>query len=68
MAAIAAKFNWEELTCEVDGVLERVAGVTRFSGYTTLATLIVRSGAEHVCLVNNSLPGERRLEVRVVDR
>jgi organic hydroperoxide reductase OsmC/OhrA len=78
--ARAAKFEWDELNCEVEGVLERVDGVTRFSGYTNVATLKVRPGTDHakakelmeraerVCLVNNSLLGDRRLVVRVVEQ
>jgi organic hydroperoxide reductase OsmC/OhrA len=77
--ARAAKFDWGELTCEVEGVLERVEGVTRFSGYTNVATLKVQPGADHakaeelmeraerVCLVNNSLLGDRRLVAHVVE-
>lgn len=77
--ARAAKFEWQDLRCEVEGVLERVAGVTRFSGYTTLATLTVTAGADHakaeelleraerVCLINNSLLGERRFVARIVE-
>jgi organic hydroperoxide reductase OsmC/OhrA len=74
----AAQFDWETLECVVEGTLERVNGVTRFSGYTTRATLTVGAGAnrdkarelleraEKVCLVANSLQGERRLEAAVV--
>lgn len=77
--ARAAKYDWNELRCEVDGVLERVGGVTRFSGYTSHATLTVNPGADHakgeellerterVCLVNNSVLGDRRLAARVVE-
>jgi len=77
--ARAAKFDWDEIKCEVKGVLERVGGVTRFTGYTTVATLTVKPGADHakgeelmerterVCLVNNSLLGDRRLVARVVE-
>jgi organic hydroperoxide reductase OsmC/OhrA len=78
--ARAAKFDWNDLKCEVEGVLERVAGVTRFSGYTNRATLTVKPGADHmkgeelleraerVCLVNNSLLGDRRLVPNIVER
>ena len=57
----------------MEGVLERVAGVTRFTKYTTFASLEVPSGsaaekarkllekAEHVCLISNSVNGERSL-------
>jgi organic hydroperoxide reductase OsmC/OhrA len=71
--ARAAKFDWDDLKCEVEGVLERVEGVTRFTGYTNHATLTAKPGVDHgkakelleraerVCLVNNSLLGDRRL-------
>ena len=74
----AATFDWEQLECAVEGTLERVDGVTRFSRYTTRATLTVGAGAdqakaralleraEKVCLVANSLRGERFLETTVV--
>jgi organic hydroperoxide reductase OsmC/OhrA len=76
--ARAAKFDWDDLKCEVEGVLERVEGVTRFTGYTNRATLTLKPGAdhgtakelleraEHVCLVNNSLLGDHRLVATVV--
>lgn len=70
----AAKFEWEKLDAQVEGTLERVAGVTYFTRYVTRATLTVKSGAdiakaeelleraEELCLVANSLRGERLLE------
>jgi organic hydroperoxide reductase OsmC/OhrA len=73
----AANFGWEALECSVDGVLERAAGVTQFTRYTTRATLRVKPGADHakahellqraekVCLVANSLRGERHLEAKI---
>lgn len=78
--ARAAKFDWDDLKCEVQGVLERVDGVTRFTGYTNHATLTVGPGSDHgkaaelleraerVCLINNSLLGNRELVPSVVDR
>ena len=75
----AAKFEWVELKCEVEGIVERVNGVTRFTGYSNRATLTVKPGADHakgdelleraerVCLVSNSLLGERRLTATVVE-
>jgi organic hydroperoxide reductase OsmC/OhrA len=75
----AARFEWLTLGCQVEGVLERIEGVTRFSRYTTRATLTVKAGvdvpkakellerAEKLCLVANSLQGERLLEVQVVE-
>lgn len=74
----AASFDWQALECVVEGTLERVNGVTRFSRYTTRATLTVGAGAnqdkarelleraEKFCLVANSLQGERVLEATVV--
>ena len=75
----AANFTWEQLQCQVDGVLERVSGVTQFSRFTTRATLTVTAGADHakaqelmeraekVCLVANSLRGERHLLAQVIE-
>jgi organic hydroperoxide reductase OsmC/OhrA len=71
--ARASRFEWNALECRVEGVLERVAGVTRFTKYTTFASLEVPPGtaaetarkllekAEHVCLISNSMNGERSL-------
>jgi organic hydroperoxide reductase OsmC/OhrA len=75
----AANFAWEQLECQVDAVLERVSGMTQFSKFTTRATLTLQAGADHakahelmtraekVCLVANSLRGERHLEARIVE-
>ncbi len=75
----AAHFEWEQLECSVDGVLERVSGVTQFSRFSTHAKLTVNSGADHGkahellqraergCLVANSLRGERNLEIQIAE-
>ena len=75
--ARAGGFQWLRLDCRVEGVLERVEGVTRFSRFVTHATLIVPHGTdeaaahkllertEHGCLISNSLRAERRLEAAV---
>jgi organic hydroperoxide reductase OsmC/OhrA len=77
--ARAAKFPWEQLECQVDGVLDRVSGVSQFSKFSTLATLKVKAGtdrtkaqelmerAEKLCLVANSLRAERFLETQVLE-
>jgi organic hydroperoxide reductase OsmC/OhrA len=77
--ARAAHFDWEKLEAHVDGTLERVSGVTQFISYTTRATLTVKPATDHakarqlleraekVCLVANSLRGERLLEATVVE-
>jgi organic hydroperoxide reductase OsmC/OhrA len=74
----AAGFRWLRVECRVEGVLERVAGVTQFSRFVTYATLTVPSGsdetaarrvlerAEHGCLIANSLRGTRSLEPTIV--
>jgi organic hydroperoxide reductase OsmC/OhrA len=76
--AMGAKFEWTALDCRVEGVLEKSEGVTRFTRYTTHATLAVAPGsdldrartllerAEHYCLVSNSVNGTRSLVADVV--
>jgi len=73
-----AKVDWLHLECTVTATLDKVEGVTQFTRFDTLATLTVAAGtdeakarqqlerAEHVCLIANSLRGERRLEARIV--
>lgn len=75
----AAKFSWEQLECHVEGVLERVSGVTLFSKFTTRATLTVEAGTDHakarelmeraerICLVANSLRCERHVEIQIIE-
>jgi len=75
----AAHFEWKGLEAHVDGTLERNSGVTQFTRYKTRATLTVKPGTDHakarelleraekVCLVSNSLRGERILEVQVLE-
>ena len=76
--ARAARFEWQELECRVEGVLERVAGNSQFTQYTTIARLGVLPGAdpekarrlleqaERGCLIANSLRGARTLEIEIV--
>lgn len=76
--ARASKYDWKDLAVDVEAVLERVDGVTRFTRFTTRARLTVAADAdaargktllekaEKVCLVTNSLNGERHLEAEVV--
>jgi len=77
--ARASKFSWNSLSADVEGVLERVDGVNRFTRFTTRARLVVPAGAdekrarsllekaEKVCLISNSLTSERHLESEVVE-
>jgi organic hydroperoxide reductase OsmC/OhrA len=76
--ARASKLDWAALECTVDGTLERIDGVTRFTQIVVKATLRAPAGAdhdkcvqaleraEHVCLISNSLAAKRRLEPTVV--
>jgi organic hydroperoxide reductase OsmC/OhrA len=76
--ARAVGFEWRSMTCRVEGVLERVSGVTRFTRFTTSARLRAPRGvdrerarqvlerAEKVCLIANSLSAERLLEIEVL--
>lgn len=73
-----SKFEWNSVNCEVNGVLDRVDRVTRFTDYHVKVTLHVPAGtdlhkaerlvekSEHVCLVTNSLNGESHLETTIV--
>jgi organic hydroperoxide reductase OsmC/OhrA len=77
--ARAAKFEWTRVSAEVDAVLDRVDGVAHFIRFTTRAHLVIPAGgdaararrlmekAEKVCLISNSLKGERHLESEVVE-
>ncbi len=74
----AARLDWSALDCSVEGVLEKVDGATRFSRFHTRATLTVPAGtdaakarqllerAEHLCLIANSMRGERTIDAAVV--
>ena len=73
----AAHVEWETLEAHVEGTLERTAGITQFTRYLTRAVLTVKptadtakakdllERAEKLCLVANSLRGERVLEATV---
>jgi organic hydroperoxide reductase OsmC/OhrA len=75
--ARASQFEWLELSCRTEAVLERVEGVTRFTRYTSYATLKIPAGgdaararlllekSERGCLVTNSLLGERVLVIEI---
>lgn len=77
--ARASKLDWIHLDCHVEGILDRAEGTTRFTRYVTRATLRVPAGtdagraklllekAEKVCLISNSLNGERELVCDIVE-
>ncbi|MDH4106125.1 MAG: OsmC family protein [Gammaproteobacteria bacterium] len=76
--ARASKLEWTGLDVNVEGKLDRVEGKSRFTEYQVHATLRVPAGtdvarattllekAEHVCLISNSLNGERHLHPTVL--
>lgn len=78
--ARASKLAWHHLDCHVEGALERVDGVTRFTRFTTQATLTVPADtsveesqrllekSEQTCLIANSLQAARHLEVKIITR
>jgi len=72
-----AKLHWLRLDCRVEGMLDRVDGVVRFSRFLTRATLLVPKGTDETdarrlleqtergCLILNSLRAERHLEAEI---
>jgi peroxiredoxin-like protein len=76
--AAAGRLEWSDLDCEVEGVLDRVDRVTRFTGMTVQARLELPASAdqdkarkflqkaEQNCLVSRSLACDVHLEVELV--
>lgn len=77
--AKASRFDWRELSADVEGLLERIDGNGRFTRIDTRVRLVVPAGAdaararkllekaEQGCPVSNSLKAERHLECEVVE-
>ena len=75
--ARASKFEWNSLNCEVVGILNRVERVTRFTEFQIKVTLRLPADAdwhkahrlaehsEGVCLITNSLNGDKVLEIDI---
>ncbi len=75
--ARASKFEWRALKCDVNGVLERVDKVTKFTSLQVRAVLDVPEGAneskalrlleksEHACLITNSMTADVQLDAEV---
>jgi organic hydroperoxide reductase OsmC/OhrA len=75
--ARASKFEWINLSCDVEAILDRVEKVTQFTEFRETVVLEVPAGAdeakalrlleraEHVCLVTNSLTGTTQLDATV---
>lgn len=75
--ARGSRFEWDSLAVEVTGVLNRVERVTRFTEFQIKVTLRLPKGAdwhkahriaersESVCLVTNSLTGDKTLVIDI---
>lgn len=75
--ARASKLDWQELRCDVVGVLDKIDGMTKFTEFQITATLDVPSEtnvdkaerllhkAEKVCLITNSLTATKSLVVSI---
>ncbi|MDZ4730986.1 MAG: OsmC family protein [Xanthomonadales bacterium] len=76
--ARASKLDWLALDCKVEGTLDRVDNVTKFTHYEIRAKLSVATGtdldkarhimekSEAVCLITNSLSGTKTLHAEVM--
>ena len=76
--ATASKLSWLSLSCQVEGTLERIEGVTKFTEFTIEASLNVSAEipedralyilekAEANCLITNSLSCKTHLNAVVV--
>lgn len=76
--ARVSKLPWISLQCDVDGILDRVDGVSRFTGFNVYAKLTVAADvdvnkaarllekAEKGCLITNSMIAESHLESEVI--
>lgn len=74
----ASKFDWLDLQCAVEGKLDRVERVTRFTAFDIRARLTVPAGtdeqkarhilekSEAVCLITNSLNGAKTLHIELL--
>lgn len=77
--AKASRLEWRDLSIDVEGLLERVDGVSRFTRFDARARLVIPAGAnaararmlleksEKICLVSNSLSAARHLECEIVE-
>ena len=77
-AARGARVAWTGLSVDVEGVLDRIKGVTRFTHFVVRPTLTLPAGAdeaaanaaleraERLCLISNSLSATTELQARVL--
>ena len=77
--AKASRFEWRELTADVDGLLEKIDGNGRFTKITVRVRLLVPPGADAAraerllrkaelgCPISNSLSAEKRIEAELIE-
>jgi len=75
--ARASSFDWVSLYCDVEGVLDRVEKVTRFTEFTLRVVLDAPPGtseeratrllqkAEEACLITNSLTSKMHMNAQI---
>jgi organic hydroperoxide reductase OsmC/OhrA len=75
--ADASKMDWISLSCDVEGTLDRVDRVNRFTAFSVRAVLDVPQGvdqkkatlllekSERACLITNSLNADMHLDTEV---
>ncbi len=73
------KFEWINLECETDAILDKVERAAKFTKLNLRATLTVPKGtnlelaerllkrAKDICLVTNSLTAEKTLEITLIE-
>jgi organic hydroperoxide reductase OsmC/OhrA len=77
--AKASRFEWREISAEVDGKLDRIDGNSRFTEIVLRVRLVVPAGAdaarakqlldksEKGCPISNSLSATKRIEADIVE-
>ncbi|HEY5718160.1 MAG TPA: OsmC family protein [Motiliproteus sp.] len=75
--AAASKLAWQRVECEVEGILDRQEGCTRFTTFEVKAKLSIPSTtptdkaqstlekAKSICLISNSLSGTTHLVTEI---
>ena len=77
--ARAARLEWQSLSCDVVGTLDKVDRVTQFTGFEVKAELLVAPGTDHDkakkllakaekhCLITNSMKAGSTLQASVTE-
>ena len=77
--AKASRFEWRELSAEVEGLLERIDGNSRFTEIRTQVRLVVPPGtdtsrarkllekSEQGCPISNSLSAKKHVDCEIVE-